>query len=66
MERDRIEKALHTALNYKGFDGAHHKDWCIDKMIRDLTGSKYEEFIKKYKEGNDGPETYEYDPGIAP
>ena len=35
---ERIEKALSIAIAYGGIDGAHHKDWVIDQMVRALTG----------------------------
>lgn len=35
---DRINKALAVAVAYGGIDGAHHKDWTIDQMVRALTG----------------------------
>mgnify|MGYP001306605573 CR=1 FL=1 len=35
---ERIAKALKIAVQYGGIDGAHHKDWCIDQMVRALTG----------------------------
>ena len=35
---DRIDKALSIAVAYGGVDGAHHKDWVIDQMVRALTG----------------------------
>lgn len=35
---DRIIKALDIAIQYGGYDGAHHKDWCIDQIVRALTG----------------------------
>jgi hypothetical protein len=34
---DRIAKALKFA-EYGVYDGAHHKDWVIDQMVRALTG----------------------------
>ena len=34
---DRIAKALKYAENGV-YDGAHHKDWVIDQMVRALTG----------------------------
>ncbi len=35
---ERIAKALALAVAYGGIDGAHHKDWVIDQMVRALTG----------------------------
>lgn len=34
----RITKALAIAVAYGSIDGAHHKDWTIDQMVRALTG----------------------------
>lgn len=36
--QERIQKALDFAIRYGGIDGAHHKDWVIDQMVRALTG----------------------------
>ncbi len=62
----RIDKALELARLFGGIDGAHHKDWVIDQMVRALTGSDYEKFVKDAKSGEDGPETYDWEVGIAP
>ena len=35
--KKRIAKALEKA-RYGGEDGAHHKQWVIDQMLRELTG----------------------------
>ncbi len=35
---ERIRKALAIAVAYGSNDGAHHKDWTIDQMVRALTG----------------------------
>jgi hypothetical protein len=39
----RLEIALHIAFKYAGNDGAHHKDWVIDQMVRALTGCPLEQ-----------------------
>ena len=65
-DKDKIIKALKIALDYGQIDGDHHKAWTIDQIVRMLTGDKYEEVIKTYKDGVDGPETYSWDTGIAP
>lgn len=33
----QIKKALDVAVMYGGIDGAHHKAWVIDQMVRALT-----------------------------
>jgi len=87
---DRIKDALSYAERYGQIDGAHHKAWVIDQMVRALTGcptvqkvahdyrgqeyayeaqgesDEYLTFIREYQDGEDGPETYEWDEGIAP
>jgi len=37
----RIARALHYAGEYGYIDGAHHKQWVIDQMVRALTGCPY-------------------------
>jgi hypothetical protein len=48
---DRIKKALDQASNV---DGAHHKQWIIDQMVRALTGCP-----DVVRESRDGSYTYE-------
>lgn len=62
----RIARALDIAGECGQIDGAHHKAWVIDQMVAALTGDEYFEWVKAYKEGEDGPETYAWDEGIAP
>ena len=35
---DPVAKALEIASDCGGIDGAHHKMWVIDQMVRALTG----------------------------
>lgn len=62
----KILKALSVARRYGGIDGDHHKAWVIDQMVRALTENNYEQWVSKTKEGEDGPETYGWNEGIAP
>lgn len=65
--RRRVERALEMAEECGQFDGAHHKAWVIDQMVRALLGPKrYERWVAAYRAGEDGPDTYEWDEGIAP
>lgn len=61
--QDRVDAALIIAGKFGPTDGVHHKAWVIDQMVRALTGSDYEEFVKEY---SDDAETSEWDTGIAP
>lgn len=77
---ERIKNALEIAVSCSQIDGAHHKAWAIDQMVRALTGcsfdtewsycketnSEYAEFIKKYCEEDGDPEAYSWEEGIAP
>lgn len=68
MSADRIEKALECANNYGGIDGEHHKTWVIDQMVRALCGTEaaYRQWVANHCDGEDGPNTYGWDTGIAP
>ncbi len=85
------EGALLFILLYGGIDGAHHKDWVLDQVVRVLNGApvvvekaawenghtelryhvgtppeQYDEWVRKAKDGEDGPDSYGYEVGIAP
>jgi hypothetical protein len=59
-------RALNLIARYGGIDGAHHKQWVIDQVVRALTGDEYDAWVTEVKAGEDGPETYEWDTGRAP
>jgi hypothetical protein len=63
MLADRITAALNVAFEYTT-DGAHHKQWVIDQMIRELLGNQlnYDKWIANYEEDGE----YEWDIGTAP
>ena len=63
---ERIEKALAVIGQYGGIDGDHHKTWVLDQVVRALTGDHYNAWVADIKAGEDGPDTYSYDTGIAP
>ena len=62
----RIETAIGIAVQYGGIDGDHHKAWVIDQMVRILAYDKYESIVAEAKSGEDGPNTYAWNEGIAP
>jgi len=66
MSKKRISKAIDLAVQYGGIDGAHHKTWVIDQMVRALAGDGYDKLVRWACDGEDGPNTYEWDVGIAP
>lgn len=67
-ELDRIAAALDVAGRFGGIDGADHKAWVIDQMVRALHGDEraYQAWVRDVKAGEEGPDTYEWNEGIAP
>ncbi len=58
--------AIEIAVRWGGIGGDHHKAWVIDQMVRALAGDKYAEIVRDARDGENGPETYDWDEGIAP
>ena len=65
-DREKIREAITLAMDYAQHDGAHHKTWVIDQMVRALAGDDYAQVVRDACEGEDGPDAYEWDTGIAP
>lgn len=65
-DAEKVQKAIELATQYGGIDGDHHKAWVIDQMVRVLAGERYDEVIREAKAGEDGPETYDWNEGVAP
>ncbi len=65
-KNERINKTLEIAFQYGQIDGAHHKTWVIDQMVRSLTGEQYKEWVRKYKYDEETGDYYSWDKGIAP
>ncbi len=57
-----IGEAIAIAEEFGQTDGAHHKAWVIDQMVRALVGVDYEVWRAAYETG-DG---CEWDEGVAP
>ena len=64
--KDKIQNAIAVIMNYGQIGGDHHKAWVIDQVFCNLAGKDYEKLIAEYCSGEDGPNTYEWDKGIAP
>ena len=60
------EVVLDTIKEYGGIDGSHHKQWLLDLIVRKVTGDDYAKWVAEYEDGEDGPQTYLWDQGIAP
>lgn len=57
-----IDAACEIAYRHGGSDGAHHKAWVIDQMVRALLGAGYDAWVTAAT--NDGTE--DWDVGVAP
>ena len=71
-DNEKVENALSIA-DWGSIDGDHHTMWVIDQMVRALTGctsdtetQEYEDWVADFNNGEEGPNTYEWDTGIAP
>ena len=63
---EKEKKVLGLIFEWGGTDGGHHKQWLLDKIVRELTGEGYAAWVAEYEKGEDGPRTYRWDAGIAP
>ena len=63
---EKIKKALKFISNYGGIDGAHHKQWTLDQIARILAGDGYDAWVVSICNGENGPNTYDLNTGIAP
>lgn len=64
---EKLSEIMDIAELCGGVDGSHHKQWGLDQIIRIITGPEgYGRWLEGYKHGEYGPETYEWDEGIAP
>jgi len=66
-ESEKITKAVGIISDYGSIDGAHHKQWVLNEVLKTLLGpGVYEKWLTAYCNGEYGPDTYEWDVGIAP
>lgn len=59
------QQALEFIMEWGGIDGGHHKQWVLDQVVRILCDD-YDAWVREAMDGEDGPETYLWDEGIAP
>lgn len=61
----RVARALDLIHRYGGIDGGHHKQWVLDQVVRVLSAD-YDQWVKNQCDGENGPQTYLWEEGIAP
>jgi len=65
--QERALAALAVASECGQTDGAHHKAWVIDQMVRALLGDGYEAWVTAYRTvPGDPDDQYSWDEGSAP
>lgn len=62
----RTEDAMEVIERFGGIQGDHHRCWVLDQAARFIKGPDYDQWVVAMKAGEDGPDSYEYDVGIAP
>lgn len=67
---ERIAAAMDIAWRYSQCDGAWHKAWAIDQMVRALCGNEdvYKDWVAEYEKplSTNPGDYYIWDTGIAP
>jgi hypothetical protein len=63
---ERCKRSLDLIRRYGGIDGDHHKTWVIAQIARILAGDEFLAWVAETKAGEEGPDTYAWDEGIAP
>lgn len=61
-DEERIATALDIIECYGGIDGAHHKQWVLDRVVRALTGPGYAAWVDGFELGGEG----KWEQGVAP
>lgn len=65
-EDERIKSALALIFEFGAIQGAQHKGWLIDQILRALTDTEYNAFVKKW-EGEPESDSYcKWCVGVAP
>lgn len=62
----KIMKVVEIIEQYGGIEGDHHRAWVLDQVVRTITDEYYEDWVKSYNQGEEGPNSYAWDKGIAP
>jgi hypothetical protein len=62
---EKEQEALDFIMQWGGIDGDHHKQWVLDQLVR-ILADDYDAWVAEAKAGEDGPDTYGWDEGLAP
>ena len=65
-DKTKLANICGLIWQYGGIDGAHHKQWVLDQILRIIHEYDYDNTVELMCHGEDGPNTYDWDVGIAP
>lgn len=60
----REQRVIDLIVDYGSIDGADHKQWVLDQIVRVIAGVNYDAFVETYMSDEDG--MIDWDRGIAP
>jgi hypothetical protein len=60
---NKEKQVVELIERYGMIDGAHHKQWLLDKILKTILEEKYQTWLDSY---NSEPDYDPWDPGIAP
>jgi len=67
MPKEGIAAAVSVIEEYGMTDGAHHKQWILDQVLRAILGAKgYDKWLSTYNATAQSGEWPEWDQGVAP
>ena len=69
IPKGKVKEILMFIAQWGAVDGAHHKQWVLDQVVKIALGhdeKRYTEWVMMHNRGEDGPNTYSWDEGIAP
>ncbi len=66
MSKKKLDEVMAMVEQYGQIDGDHNKAWVLDQIARTIKGKRYKAWVKAMRAGEDGPDTYGYEEGIAP
>jgi hypothetical protein len=66
LQRAAVELAIAIILRHGQLGLPSHKSWVIDQVLRLLAADRYDELRSQACDGDEGPDTYDWDEGIPP
>ncbi len=62
----RYSETLDLLDRCGSIEGEEHARWCLDQVVRLMTGDRYAQWVADHRRGDDGPDAYPWDVGVEP